>query len=470
MQNFKKTKIIATIGPASEDKEVLRRMIQAGMNVARINFSHGTYEEYSRIIDTIRELGEELDRAISILTDLQGPRIRTLVAEELSFEEGESITVGELSGEAKLNFDHPNVLSALEPGQRVLIDDGLYEFEIGEKQGDLLVLHAKSAGVLKNHKGVVFPDTELAIDILSEKDLADLAFAVKAGVDYIGLSFVGSREDVEAVRAKVKELAGKDAPQPDVIAKIERKKAIQNLASIVSAADGVMVARGDLGIEMPESEVVILQKRIIAESLANAKPVIVATQMMKSMVEHPRPTRAEVSDVSNAVIDHADAVMLSEETAIGKYPVETVAMMAEIIEKTEVSPYDDLYKALHLNFHSEYATLVKSLYEMARSFQVRALVVTSLRGYTAKLISHFRPDQLLLVATQDRSVYQKLALVWGVIPVLFPEAGDPDNLPRLLMEKCKQTELLAPGNKVAVLLGRGLYENTMKLVGIQEVR
>jgi pyruvate kinase len=469
----KKTKIVATIGPNSESKATLKKLIKAGLNVARINFSHGNYDEYKAIISNIRELSEELGVAVGILADLQGPRIRTVITSPIAFHAGDIFSITDSSHsktKADICLDHPGIIDHIAPGHAILIEDGLIELSVTEKNNAKVTAVAKNNGTFKNHKGVILPDTELDLDILSEKDKEDLAFAVKEEIDYLGLSFVGSASDVEHVRSLVAEIQPDSLLQPELVAKIERKAAVKNLKEIIKAADAVMVARGDLGVETPESEVIVLQKRIIAESLASAKPVIVATQMMKSMTTNPRPTRAEVSDVSNAVIDHADALMLSEETTVGEYPVETVAMMAEIIEKTESSPYDDLYKTLELNFRSEYATLVRSVYSLAQSFSTKAIGVISLRGYTAKLISHFRPDQTILVATPHRSVYQKLALVWGIHPYLFEGEKKFDSLPEKLLEAAKKEGELQAGNKVAVLLGRDSQENDIRLVGIKEVR
>lgn len=469
----KKTKIVATIGPKCDSRAILKKMIKAGLNVARLNFSHGTYEEHSEIIKNIRELSEELGVAVAILADLQGPRIRTLVANPLTFHAGDIFSITD-QGYPKIKtdiaLDHFGIIDRLEVGHHLLIEDGLIELQVTEKENMKVMAVAKNNGVFKNHKGVILPDTELDLEIISEKDKADLAFAMKEGVDYLGLSFVGSASDVQKVRALVEQIEPDPLTRPELISKIERRTAIKNLREIIKATDAVMVARGDLGIETPESEVILLQKRIIAESLASAKPVIVATQMMKSMTMNPRPTRAEVSDVSNAVIDHADALMLSEETAAGEYPVETVKMMAEIIEKTESSPYDDLYKTLELNFHSDYATLVRSVYSLAKSFNTSAIVVSSIRGYTAKLISHFRPEQTILVATPYRSVYQKMALVWGVKPYLFEGQKKLEMLPEKLMLAAKEQGDLRVGNQVAVLLGRDLQDNNVRLVGVREVR
>lgn len=475
MGGNKQTKIVATIGPASESKSTLRAMVEAGMNVARLNFSHGEYAWHRETINRIRGLSEELGRPIAILADLQGPRIRTAVEGEIPVHRGDRVQVSEAPHKSALHkrvvyLDLPGAVSQMRPGEDIMIEDGTIELTVTEKNGEALTAEAQNDGVIKNRKGVILPDTALTLDILSEKDRADLAFVLEEGVDYVGLSFVGAAADIEAVRAEMRRIMGEEARLPGIVAKIERKAALEDLPNIVKATDAVMVARGDLGIEMPESEVALLQKRIIRESLAAAKPVIVATQMLKSMTENPRPTRAEVSDVSNAVIDHADAVMLSEESAMGKYPVEAVAMMAEIIEKTEESPYDDLYQALDLNFRSDYALMIRSLYELAKSFRAKAILILSRSGFTARLLSHFRPEGHLLVATNDRRTYNQLALVWGADPYLFEGNTDLDSHGALLMEAAKRDGKIAPGDAVAVFNGRTPAADTLQLVGIKEVR
>jgi pyruvate kinase len=268
----------------------------------------------------------------------------------------------------------------------------------------------------------------------------------------------------------MREHLGEGAPCPGVISKIERKAALEHLPAILKETDAVMVARGDLGIELPESEVVIFQKNIVKQSLRAMRPVIVATQMMKSMTENPRPTRAEVADVSNAVIDHADAVMLSEESAMGRYPVETVATMAEIIQKTEASPYDDVLAPLPLSKKSEYAVLIQSLAELARAYRAKAILILSLSGFTARLLSHFRPEAPLLVATDRRETYQALALAWGVEPYLFEGAWEHDRFAERLMAAAKEAGRLAPGDQVALFSGRTPDRETLRLVGMKEVR
>jgi pyruvate kinase len=475
---MKQTKIVATIGPASESKEMLRAMIEAGMNVARLNFSHGEHAWHRAVINRVRELSHELNCSIGILADLQGPRIRTGVAQDIPLKKDDTVTVSDVSRTEALTtspdrlviLDMPQITKGLQEGHAILIEDGLIELTVTAVGPQSVEAVAKNDGVIKNRKGVILPDSILELNVLSEKDLHDLHFVLEEGVDFIGLSFVGSAKDIENVREEMKRVLGEKARLPQIVAKIERKEAIKNLSEIIATTDAVMVARGDLGIEMPESEVVILQKHIIAESLAMAKPVIVATQMMKSMTENPRPTRAEVSDVSNAVIDHADAVMLSEESAMGKYPVETVAMMAEIIEKTEESPFDDLYQALSLNFKNEYATMIRSVYELAKSFQTKAILLLSMSGFTARLLSHFRPQNRVLVATNSRQTWNELSLVWGVTPYLFEDGAPINTFTDRLMKKAKEDGKLKHGDPVVIFHGRTPDQETLKLVGIREVR
>lgn len=475
---MKQTKIVATVGPASESKEMLRAMVEAGMNVVRLNFSHGEHTWHKEIINRVRELSHELNRPIGILADMQGPRIRTGVEGEIVLKKGDQVRVSDIAHVSHLSvsdlslvlLDMAGVIEGVEAGHAILIEDGSVELAVVEKGKGFVIAEAKNDGVIKNRKGVILPDSHLTLSILSEKDLRDLHFVLEEGVDFVGLSFVGSAQDIESVREEMRRVLGKEARIPQLVAKIERKEAIKNLKSIIKATDVVMVARGDLGIEMPESEVVLLQKEIIAESLRSAKPVIVATQMMKSMTENPRPTRAEVSDVSNAVIDHADAVMLSEESAMGKYPVETVAMMAEIIEKTEESPFDDLYQALSLNFQSDHAMMLRSVYELAKSFQTEAIVLFSVSGLTARLISHFRPESKILVATNSRETWNGLSLVWGIDAYLFETSMKGELFAAELMAAAKKDGKLEKGDQVVVFHGRTPDHDSIKLVGIREVR
>lgn len=473
---MKHTKIVATIGPVSGSKEMIRDMAAAGANVFRLNFSHGEPDWRREVIRTIREISDETKKPIAILADLQGPRIRTEVNFPIDVKKGFELRVCGLAGRTDfaaedpvVALDTPGILEHIAIGHRILIEDGLIGLVVTKIETGSVLARTENDGTIKNRKGVILPDTPLQLPILSAKDKEDLAFILEQRLDYVGLSFVGSVADIESVRQEMTSIVGSDGKSPLICSKIERKVALEHLGDIIRASDAVMVARGDLGIEMPESEIAILQKQIIAESLREMRPVIVATQMMQSMVTNPRPTRAEVSDVSNAVIDHADAVMLSEETAAGKYPVETILTMREIIEKTEESPFDDLYQALDLNLRTEYAVMIRSVYELSQSFRVKAILVLSMSGFTARLLSHFRPDARLLVATNSIDTWRELALVWGVEPHLFSEDKNLNTLIERFIPYLKERGDLATDDQVVVFYGRTPEQSTMKLVGVRTV-
>jgi pyruvate kinase len=453
-------------------------MILAGMNVARLNFSHGNLDGHRKVVIAIRELSKELDTPIAILGDIQGPRIRTQVSSGAEVSEGEELWMGDVDhGVGDLDtlhgkfflLDQAAVIEVLSPGDAVLIGDGAIQLKVLEVTNGFARVRALNPGIIENHKGVNLPDTPLRIPVITSKDEQDLAFAVAEGLDYVGLSFVGSAEDVAEARETMQKTVGENDIIPAIVAKIERKEALKNLKKIIKATDAVMVARGDLGIEMPESEVALLQKRIIAESLRQRRPVIVATQMLKSMVENPRPTRAEVSDVTNAVIDHTDAIMLSEESAMGKYPVEAIAMMREIADKTEESPFDDMYQELSGNMRSEFAVIVRSVYQLARSYEAHGIVLVTRSGFTARLLSHFRPEGRLFVGTWEKSVWQRLALVWGVDAFLFDGHTGTDEAVSRVIDRAKERQLLHPGDRIVACLGREVASDTLQLVGVREI-
>jgi pyruvate kinase len=359
----RRTKIIATIGPVSESEETLKRLIVEGMDMARLNFSHNEYAWHGKIIDLIKKLSQETGKKISIIADLQGPRIRTMVQSDVEIKSGDfilasdvtkspnfqfpisnfqSISNDQILNDKKFLLDVANITDNIEAGNEILIEDGLMKVIVREKNNGVLLVEVINGGIIKNHKGVNLPDSNIKLGALTEKDLSDLQFALGKGVDFVAMSFVKDAKDLQELRKKIEEFSPNKNVLAKVIPKVERKEAMKNIDEIIDAADMVMVARGDLGIELPESEVVIYQKEIETKCQEKNKPVIVATQMMESMIKNPIPTRAEVSDVSNAVIDRADAVMLSGESANGKYPVEAVKMMREIIEKVEATPLDDL--------------------------------------------------------------------------------------------------------------------------------
>ncbi len=474
---MKRTKIVATIGPASESKEKLREMVLAGMNVVRLNFSHGEHSWHGEIINRVREVSEELGSPIAILADIQGPRIRTRVEEAFRVTKGDHVFVGDIADEAsfprtlghKFLLDQPGIVDDIEVDHMVLVEDGTIQFVVVKKEENLLELEALNDGEVKNKKGVNLPDSPIHLPVITEKDAKDIRFVTEQGVDYIGLSFVGCADDIRQARTLIAETGISEHLYPRIVAKIERKEALKNLESVIKEADAVMVARGDLGIELPATKVTILQKEIIAMSLALVRPVIVATQMLKSMTENPRPTRAEVSDVTNAVIDHADAVMLSEESAMGKYPVEAIRTMAEIIMHTEASPFDDVYKAIGMNLRSEYATMVRSVYELAKSYDAHTILLLSESGFTARLMSHFRPDSNLFVATNNRRTWNRTALMWGVVAYLFEEYKNLDGIMDKLMAKLLGDGEVKKGDRAVLCLGRHSKSDQLQLVGVKEI-
>ena len=474
---MKKTKIVATIGPASEDEKILREMIKSGMNVARLNFSHGSHEWHAKIIKTIRGLALEMRTSVGILADLQGPRIRIQTAENISAREGEEILISDVlykksvaDFSSKIFYlDYPGIIDDIRKGDEILIEDGLIKVRVLRKEKYLLRARVINGGVIKNRKGVNIPGAKLNLSAITPKDKKDLEFALKYNVDFVALSFVSSAKDILSLRRKIERKLGKKKRRPQIIAKIEKREALKNLEEIIRAADAVMVARGDLGIEMNENKVAVLQKKIIAASLENLKPVIVATQMLDSMIKNPRPTRAEVSDVSNAVIDHADAVMLSGETANGKYPAESVRTMSGIIEDTEESPFDDIYKSLDFNISSEYAVIIRSAYELARSFGADAILMISVSGFTARLVSHFRPEQKILMATNNQKTFNQSSLVWGVDSYLFKPSDNLDGLIDKMIKKAKADKKLKKGDNAVIILGKLPGGEKMRLVGVKEM-
>lgn len=473
---MKKTKIVATIGPASESEATLEKMMKAGMNVARLNFSHGEYAWHEMVIGRIRKMAKKNNLNVAILADLQGPRIRVNTKKEVAVKSGDKIflyEVGEVvknENQAHIFLDKKNIVSVLKAGQEILIEDGLIKLVVIENKGKHLITNVIDGGVIKNHKGVNIPGADLNIEIITAKDRRDLEFSLENDVDFVAISFVKNGENLRSLKKLIAKKIKDGNKRPKIISKIERKEAIDNLEDILVETDGVMVARGDLGIEMDESRVVILQKEIIAKSIKYLKPVIVATQMLDSMINNPRPTRAEVGDVSNAVIDHADAVMLSGESANGKYPVETVEIMTRIIEKTEESIYDDVHEVLECEADAcaEYVVIVRSAYELAKSFSAQALCAVSVSGYTAKLISHFRPTQKIIVATNNPKTYRQLALFWGVDGYLFKDKKLETLIDKAVIE-ARLEKKLKKNDKVVVVMGRVVDGEKMRLVGVKKV-
>ena len=418
-------RIVATLGPASQDEDTIRRLLQAGVDVARLNFSHGTHSDHLHTIQLLRSVAASLGRPITILQDLQGPKIRVgqLANGEESLAPGQKVTFT-----TRLNpvdpklfpVDFAGLPDAVHPGGRILIDDGTIELRVVAATHEQVETEVVVGGVLKPHKGLNLPGAKLDIPALTVKDLDDLAFGLQAGIDAVAISFVRSPEDVQLARQAVSQLAPEIAHVP-IIAKLEKPEALDHLEQIVIAADGVMVARGDLGVEMSPEEVPIAQKTIISYANRYARMVITATQMLDSMIENPSPTRAEASDVANAIFDGSDALMLSGETAAGKYPVESVKVMDAIIRQAEAhlgewSKWTDVTDIVGINDETCYIS--RAARELARDSRVAAIAVFTVSGRTALVVSKYRPEVPILAFTPSPATYNRLNLYWGVIPHL----------------------------------------------------
>ena len=415
---MKRTKIVATIGPSSSSKEVLKEMIKAGMNVCRLNSSHGTYEDHADVIQRIEELNEELGLNVAILADLQGPKIRTgeMTEDSVELKVGEQVIVqtDEIIGTEKVfSINYSKLPEDVKKGELILLDDGKIMLEViktdGKKQITCKVIQG---GKLSSNKGVNFPNTKISMPSLTEKDEQDLSFALDQDVDWIGLSFVRSARDMIDLKHRISSVGAK----AKVIAKIEKPEALDCIDDIISESDGIMVARGDLGVEIPFQNVPLTQKMLIDKGIKYAKPVIVATQMMESMISQMSPTRAEVNDVANAVLDGADAVMLSGETSVGRYPVEVISTMSRIV--CEMESHDAIYYKEQPPEKNKERFISDSICynscRLAQRVDVNAIITMSFSGYTAYKIASQRPKAQIFVFTSNRKILTQLNLVWGV--------------------------------------------------------
>lgn len=447
---MKKTKIVATLGPASSDKEILRQMFQAGVNVCRLNFSHGSYEDHSAVIKTIRELNDETGCNVAILADLQGPKIRTNEMENNGVEliNGTEVTIvtDKIIGTAqRFSINYPKLPQDVKAGERILLDDGKLALEVvstdGKKEFIAKVIHG---GILSSKKGVNFPNTSISMPSLTEKDLEDLNFALEKNVDWIGLSFVRSARDIIELKHIILDKKGK----AKVIAKIEKPEAIEDIDNIIQESDGLMVARGDLGVEIPYQNVPIIQKMLINKSIIHAKPIIVATQMMESMITNISPTRAEVNDVANAVLDGADAVMLSGETSVGKFPVEVIKTMANIV--MEMEKFDGIYNKEEIPDKKQARFISDSICfnacRLSQRVEADAILTMSFSGYTAYKIASQRPKAPIYVFTSNKQILTQLNLIWGVKAFYYDKQISTDHTIADIKYLLKHQGLLKTGD------------------------
>ena len=447
---MKKTKIVATLGPASSDKEILRQMFQAGVNVCRLNFSHGSYEDHSEVIKTIRELNDETGLNVAILADLQGPKIRTNEMENNGVEliNGTEVTIvtDKIIGTAqRFSINYPKLPQDVKAGERILLDDGKLALEVvstdGKKEFIAKVIHG---GILSSKKGVNFPNTSISMPSLTEKDLEDLNFALENNVDWIGLSFVRSARDIIELKHIILDKKGK----AKVIAKIEKPEAIEDIDNIIQESDGLMVARGDLGVEIPYQNVPIIQKMLINKSIIHAKPIIVATQMMESMITNISPTRAEVNDVANAVLDGADAVMLSGETSVGKFPIEVIKTMSNIV--MEMEKFDGIYNKEEIPDKKQARFISDSICfnacRLSQRVEADAILTMSFSGYTAYKIASQRPKAPIYVFTSNKQILTQLNLIWGVKAFYYDKQISTDHTIADIKYLLKHQGLLKSGD------------------------
>ncbi|WP_341360841.1 pyruvate kinase [Georgenia sp. M64] len=451
---MRRAKIVCTLGPATASAEKVQELVDAGMDVARINRSHGAVEEHEAVYRNVRAAAQASGRAVAVLVDLQGPKIRLgkfAPEEKVELKEGDTftITTEDVLGTAELaSTTFKGLPGDCKPGDRILIDDGKVAVRVLEVDGPRVVTRVEVAGPVSNHKGLNLPGVAVSVPALSEKDKDDLRWALKVGADVIALSFVRNASDIDGVRAIMDEV-GRRVP---VIAKVEKPQAVENLVEIVDAFDGIMVARGDLGVELPLEQVPLVQKRAIELARRNAKPVIVATQMLESMITSPRPTRAEASDVANAILDGADAVMLSGETSVGDFPIETVRTMARIVENTEENGGERI-APLGSSPHTRGGVITRAAAEIGEMLEVKYLVTFTESGDSARRMSRLRSPIPLLAFTPSTDTRNRLALSWGVQTYTVPSVTHTDDMVNQVDQLLQTTGLADEGDRVVIVAG-----------------
>lgn len=457
---MRRTKIVATLGPVSREEDMLRVLIKAGVNVFRLNTSHETPEDHLKVIGRLKKLREELQLPLGILLDLEGPKIRTGKFKESEVEliEGQEFTLlsKEILGDnQKCSISYSNLSKDVRQGDLILLYDGLIALKVIEREEGRIKTRVLNSGMISNNKGINVPGVNIGLPPLTDKDKEYLKLGAREKVDFFAQSFVRTPDDIDVCR----EIQRKYKSRIPIIAKIETKQAMQHLRSIIYKADGVMVARGDLGVEIPTEEVPVAQKLIIKMANEQSKPVITATQMLESMVENPRPTRAEATDIANAIIDGTDAVMLSGETTIGKYPVKAVKVMNRIAQKTEEDLYDLIYnKGTEEYLKDEYITsdegaIAKSCKAICRQLGINIIVTSTVTGMTARIVSSFKPDANLIGITPSIETYYNLSLVGGVTPALIPETENTDEMIDKGVSKLLEIGLVRKREKILITAG-----------------
>ena len=462
---MRKTKIICTIGPASENEETLTQMCLAGMNVARLNFSHGTHAEHERKIELVKRVRQKLGLPIAIMLDTKGPeyRIGTFASGKVEVKTGDSFTftTQDVAGdETKVSVNYKNLHKDLKPGNTVTVNNGIVRFEVESIEGTEIHCKCLAGGTLSDRKSMSFPNKVMSGPYISQQDRSHILFGIAHGVDYVAASFVSTKQDVLDIRKLLDENGGEDI---EIVAKIENRSGVENIEEICEIANGVMIARGDLGVEIPGMEVPAVQKYLISKCRMLGKRVITATEMLESMIHNPRPTRAELSDVANAVYDGSSAIMLSGESAAGKYPVEAVKAMAEIAEYTEQhTGYKSLFLKTEYNGQNNLDCLSHAVCSMAIDVNAKAIVVCSVSGKTAMLVSRFRTPVDIIGMTTDRKIWRRLSMSWGVTPVMADEFPTMDVMFYYAQKAAVDVLHLKPGDNILLTGGpiNGQHGNT----------
>ncbi|GIQ69857.1 pyruvate kinase [Xylanibacillus composti] len=474
---MRKTKIVCTIGPSSEALDMTKKLIEAGMNVARLNFSHGDFEEHGNRIKNIRIACKELNKTVAILLDTKGPEIRTgkLKEEPIDLVQGEQLilTTEEILGDAsRLSVTYENLPKDVEVGSTILIDDGLIGLTVEKVEGTEIYCRIVNGGQIKSKKGVNVPGVRISLPGITEKDANDIIFGIEQGIDFIAASFVRKASDVLEIR----ELLEKhNASHIQIISKIENQEGVDNLDEILEVSDGLMVARGDLGVEIPAEQVPLVQKQMIKKCNLVGKPVITATQMLDSMQRNPRPTRAEASDVANAIFDGTDAIMLSGETAAGKYPVESVETMSRIAESAESAlEYREIFVKQSLAQQTTVTEAIsQAVANSALDLNAQAIITSTERGFTARMVSKYRPKAPVVAVTPNADVMRRLCLAWGVIPVLGRVAQTTDEMFQLALDSAMEAKAIKLGDLVVITagvpVGRSGTTNLIKIHHVGEM-
>lgn len=449
-----RTKIICTLGPSSEDKHTITRLIHAGMNIARINLSHGNHEEHSKRIKVLRKTCKELKADVALLLDTKGPEIRlgTFYGGKVTLKKGQEfiLTSTPMIGNDKevfINYD--DISKTVSSGDKILLADGLIELQVSRIQGEKVICTVINGGELSDRQGVNIPNKSLPLPALAEKDIEDIVFGIEIGADFIAASFIRKAADVMEIRKVLEENGGSDI---HIIAKIENREGVENINEIINVADGIMIARGDLGVEIPVQEVPLVQKQIIEKCNLAGKPVITATQMLDSMIRNPRPTRAEATDVANAIFDGTDAIMLSGETAAGKYPVESVTMMYSIAEKADQAIIDHV-KQRAINVKSVTDAISHATCSIASELEAKAIITSTKSGYTARAVAKFRPQVPIIAVTFKEKVIKTLQIVRGVIPLEVKETSSTDEMFIEAVKGALSSGMVKKGDLVVITAG-----------------